>query len=85
MRHIIHADLDAFYAAVEQLDNPELAGKAVLVGGRPENRGVVANASYEARKFACIRQCRCELLCIAVPKESSSRPGSADTERCPKK
>ena len=39
MRHIIHADLDAFYAAVEQLDNPELVGKPVLVGGRPENRG----------------------------------------------
>ena len=51
VRYIIHADLDAFYAAVEQLDNPELRGKAVLVGGSPEHRGVVATASYEARAF----------------------------------
>lgn len=51
MRHVIHADLDAFYATVEQLDHPELRGKPVLVGGRPENRGVVATASYEARPF----------------------------------
>ena len=51
VRQIIHADLDAFYAAVEQLDNPELRGRPVLVGGRPDGRGVVATASYEARKF----------------------------------
>ena len=51
IRHIIHADLDAFYASAEQLDNPQLRGKPVLVGGSPEGRGVVATASYEAREF----------------------------------
>jgi DNA polymerase-4 len=49
-RKIIHVDMDAFYASVAELDNPELKGKAIAVGGS-EERGVVSAASYEARKF----------------------------------
>lgn len=50
-RSIIHVDMDAFFAAVEQRDHPEWRGKAVIVGSPPDQRGVVSTCSYEARKF----------------------------------
>ena len=48
---VAHVDLDAFYAAVEELENPELRARPLVVGGDPHGRGVVATANYEARKY----------------------------------
>lgn len=49
--HVIHVDMDAFYASIEQRDHPEYRNKPIVVGGNPNGRGVVSTASYQARKF----------------------------------
>ena len=73
-RKIIHIDMDAFYPSVEILDNPELQGLPVIVGGSPQSRGVVASASYEARKFGVRSAMACALAYKLCPQGIFLRP-----------
>jgi DNA polymerase-4 len=83
-RKIIHVDMDAFYASVEQRDNPDYRGKPLAVGGSPNQRGVVAAVSYEARKFGIhsampskLALAKCPSLIIVRPRFDVYRAISA--------
>ncbi len=87
-RKIIHLDMDAFYASVEQRDFPELRGKPLVVGGDPSGRGVVAAASYEVRKFgvrsamSCYEaRKRCPEVVFVRPRFEVYRSVSADIRK----
>ncbi|MGB3295066.1 MAG: DNA polymerase IV [Phormidesmis sp.] len=88
VRKIIHVDMDAFYASVEQRDNPTLRGQPIAVGGSPEQRGVVMTASYEARAFGIHSAMpsrsallRCPQLVFVTPRFDAYKTASAEIRK----
>src|SRR5215210_3539736 len=71
---IAHVDIDAFFAAVEELEHPELASKPLVVGGDPHGRGVVATANYEARRFGIHSAMSCAEALRRCPHAVFVRP-----------
>src|SRR6201982_2080514 len=71
---VAHLDLDAFYAAVEELENPELRLQALVVGGDPRGRGVVATANYNARRFGIHSAMSCAEALRRCPQAVFVRP-----------
>ena len=84
MRHVLHADLDAFYAAVEQLDNPELRGRPVMVGRTPRGQGGSGHRFLRSQRvWRPLGHAQCVLRCDGAPRALSCRPGLAVTGRYP--
>ncbi len=73
-RKIIHIDMDAFFASIEQKDNPFFRGKPLIVGGNPQSRGVVATCSYEARRFGIHSAMPCARAVKLCPQAIFTRP-----------
>jgi DNA polymerase-4 len=73
-RKIVHIDMDAFFASIEQKDNPAFSGKPLIVGGKPQSRGVVAACSYEARRFGIHSAMPCSQAVRLCPQAIFTKP-----------